>query len=556
MLRAGIVVPTAIGASTFISRAHAQTSSAGAPSHPFMHGVASGDPTHNSVILWTRVTPNADATPGSGVGPAVTVRWEVSTDQTFAVRVAEGSTTTDVDRDHTVKVDARDLQPQTGYFFRFSIVDASQARIYSPVGRTATTPAPHQHVDRLRFGVVSCSNWEAGYFSAYRHLADRRDLDAVLHLGDYLYEYRPGKYGAKFGSVREHIPARDIVTLADYRMRHGQYKTDADLQSLHQKVPVIAIWDDHESANDAWVAGAENHDPVTQGDWRTRYRNALQAYLEWMPIRPGGSGDRLYRRLSYGSLLELTMIDLRSYRDEPAVAVTGWRDVDAPHRSITGAQQFEWFVTGLTTAAAQWKFVGNPVMISPFLIPPLEPATTAALTQLLGIPSDGAPLNTDQWDGYAAERARLFSALTTTNTRDVVFLTGDIHMSWANELPLNAANYPAAGTVGVEFVVPSVTSKNVDDILQVPPRTVGLAAEAAIQATNNHVRFVEVDSHGYGVCEVTPDHAQMDWFFIQDPVNPNSASRHAHSLRTASQSARLTPAAPLDPTSHTSRSSA
>ncbi|MBD8505303.1 alkaline phosphatase D family protein [Hoyosella sp. G463] len=512
------------------------------PGGIFLHGVASGDPTSRSVMLWTRVTPVPEAVPGSGAGPDSTIHWEIATDPGFAARIASGTASTGAWRDHTVLVDAGGLAPSTTYYYRF-LGARGEA---SPTGATRTTPAPGTLVDRLRLGVVSCANWEAGTFSAYRHLASRGDLDAIVHLGDYLYENGQGEYGGKNGSVRLHQPPHEIVSLADYRQRHGQYKTDPDLQNLHATVPVIAIWDDHESANDAWRGGAENHDP-SEGSWSDRYEAALQAYLEWMPIRPGGAGRTLYRRISFGSLAELSMLDLRSYRDRPAATGSDGRAIDDPARTIAGAEQLDWLIRGTTTSTAQWQLIGNPVMIAPIVLPPLEPATTEALTSMLGIPRGGIAFNGDQWDGYTSDRAALFTALDSAPARNAVFLTGDIHSSWASELPRNAARYPGAGTVGVEYVVPSVTSKNIDDILRVPPRTVSPAIENALRATNQHVRFVELDSHGYGVLEVTTDHAQMDWWFITDPADPGARARHAHSLRTTAGSGQLGPAAPLPP---------
>ncbi len=492
-------------------------------------------------MLWTRITPVPEAVPGSGAGPDATVLWEIASDAGFANPVASGTVTTGAWRDHTVLVDAGGLAPSTTYYYRF----LSARGEASLTGITRTTSAPGTVVDRLRLGVVSCANWEAGSFSAYRHLAARGDLDAIVHLGDYLYENGQGEYGGKNGSVRLHQPPHEIVSLADYRQRHAQYKTDPDLQLLHATVPFIAIWDDHESANNAWRGGAENHDP-SEGAWSDRYAAALQAYLEWMPIRPR-SGDTLYRRISFGSLAELSMLDLRSYRDQPATSGSDGRAIDDPARTITGAEQRDWLIRGTTTSTARWQLIGNPVMIAPIVLPPLEPATTEALTAMLGIPRGGIAFNGDQWDGYTADRAAVLAALDSAPSRNAVFLTGDIHSSWASELPRNAASYPAAGTVGVEYVVPSVTSKNIDDILRVPPRTVSPAIENALRATNQHVRFVELDSHGYGVLEVTNDHAQMDWWYITDPADPAARARHAHSLRTTAGSGQLGPAAPLPP---------
>ncbi|WP_072738265.1 alkaline phosphatase D family protein [Rhodococcus triatomae] len=508
----------------------------------FRHGVASGDPLPDGVVLWTRVTPSADAEPGSGRGESVPVQWSIARDAGFAQMVASGSVVTDASRDHTVKVDVAGLAPATDYHYRFSV-----AGEHSPVGRTRTAPAADADPGRLRFGVVSCSNWEAGFFGAYRHLALRGDLDAIVHLGDYIYEYPQGEYTGRSGAVRLHEPAHEIVTLADYRIRHAQYKTDPDLLALHARLPWIATWDDHESANDAYVDGAENHDPATEGDWHTRRAAAMQAYLEWMPVRAGGgaSDARLYRRLRFGTLAELSMLDLRTYRDAQVSPVAEWRGVDDPARSITGEAQMQWLTSGVTTSSAQWTLVGNPVMIAPLLIPPLDPDSTRALTELLGVPASGVPVNVDQWDGYQADRRRLFESLAATG-RDTVFLTGDIHTSWSADLPLEPAHYPAGPTVGTEMVVPSVTSNNFDEILHTPPRTTSVAIEAALQGVNRHLTYVELDSHGFGVFEVTAEAAQMDWYFVDDIADPNSGARYAAGRRVAAGGGRSLPTgAPL-----------
>ncbi|MDI9918661.1 alkaline phosphatase D family protein [Rhodococcus sp. IEGM 1379] len=507
----------------------------------FAHGVASGDPLPDSVIIWTRVTPVAAATPGSGVGPSVTLNWQVAIDEGFASVVASGSVVASVDSDHTAKVDVTGLDSSTAYWYRFTAGSA-----VSPVGRTRTAPSNSADLERLRFGVVSCSNWEAGYFGAYRHLGLREDLDAIIHLGDYIYEYGQGEYG----SVRLHEPAHEITTLADYRIRHAQYKTDPDLASLHLKLPFITTWDDHESANDAYAGGAENHTPGVEGDWADRKANSAKAYFEWMPVRPSGSGSatQLYRRFRFGNLAELSMLDLRTYRDEQPTM----RQVDDPARSITGRAQMDWLTNGIISSPTQWKIVGNPVMITPCVFPPLEPATTAALTELVGIPQGGYPYNTDQWDGYTADRNRLFDAITSNNVDNTVFITGDIHTSWACDLPTNAANYPGGPTVGAEFVVPSVTSANIDEMLKVPPRTASVAAEEAFTLVNRHVRYVELDSHGYGVFEISRGSTQMDWYYVDSLTDPQSNAHYAASYGLpAGVGARVSRSSiPLDPASY------
>ncbi|WP_433633170.1 alkaline phosphatase D family protein [Nocardia sp. CA-120079] len=497
----------------------------------FRHGVASGDPLANGVIIWTRVTVSDDATPGSGVGASAAVRWELAGDERFASVIASGMATATVDYDHTVKIEVTDLQPGSAYFYRFTAFG-----VHSPVGRTRTAPATSAAVDRLRFGVVSCSNWEAGYFGAYRHLADRTDLDAIVHLGDYIYEYGRGKYSGRSGAVRPHEPADEIVTLADYRIRHAQYKTDPDLLALHARVPFICTWDDHEFADNAWSGGANNHDPATEGDWQRRRGAAARAYLEWMPVRASSSGSdvQIYRRLRFGDLAELSMLDLRSYRDQEVEPVAGWREVDNPARTITGKAQMDWLTAGLASAPVQWKLVGNSVMIAPLVFPPLEPATTEAITTMVGVPRSGVPANADQWDGYTADRRTLFQSIADQQVRDVVFLTGDVHSSWAADLPVDPADYPGGPTVGAEFVVPSVTSSSLGELLKAPPRTVAVSVEESVKGLNRHLRYVEMESHGYGVLELTPAQAQMDWFYVTDVADPDSGVRHGASFAVRS----------------------
>ncbi|MFQ6172730.1 alkaline phosphatase D family protein [Oryzobacter sp. R7] len=492
-----------------------------APSGPFRHGVASGDPLPTAVVLWTRVTPTDDAVPGSGAGPRVTVSWEVATDETFSAVVARGSVRTGPERDHTVKVDAAKLQASTTYFYRFLLAGTP-----SPVGRTRTAPAATATPERLRLAVVSCSNWEAGFFAAYRHLADRDDLDAVLHLGDYLYEYGTGEYAAGRGNVvvRPHDPPHEIVSLADYRRRHAQYKTDPDLQRLHAAVPWVVTWDDHETANDAWSGGAENHQEG-EGDWAGRAAAARRAYDEWMPVRLSGTaalgdGVRIFRHLQFGRLADLTMLDLRSYRDRQAAA-TELDTVDDPGRTITGRAQLDELSARLAADDALWKLVGNPVMVSPVLVPPLDGYVAGPVADMTGIlPRDGAPYNTDQWDGYTDDRRELVTLLADRGIANTVFLTGDIHSAWACDLPVDAGTYPLGRTVGVELVATSVTSNNLDDLTGSAPRTTSLAVENAITTTNRHVRYLDFDSHGFSVLTLTAAEAQMDWYVLANRTDP------------------------------------
>ncbi|MFE0327280.1 alkaline phosphatase D family protein [Streptomyces sp. NPDC058960] len=499
---------------------------AAADTPAFLHGVASGDPLPDGVLLWTRVTPTAEATPGSGLGPDTEVSWVLAKDKAFTAIVAKGSVTATAASDHTVKADVRGLEPATDYWFRFSAGGTD-----SPVARTRTAPAADAAVSGLRFGVVSCANWEAGYFAAYRHLAARGDLNAWLHLGDYIYEYKTGEYAARGTVVRPHAPANEIITLTDYRLRHAKYKTDPDLQALHAKAPVIAIWDDHEFADNAWSGGAVNHTEGAEGTWTARKAAAKQAYFEWMPVRPAVEGTT-YRRLRFGKLADLSLLDLRSFRSQQAS--TGSGSVDDPDRTITGRAQLDWLKAGLKASDTTWRLVGNSVMIAPFVIGSLSADLLKPLAKLLGLPQEGLAVNADQWDGYTDDRRELLAHLRANAIRNTVFLTGDIHMAWANDVPVDAGTYPLSASAATEFVVTSVTSDNLDDIVKVPESTVSAVAAPVIRAANRHVHWVDTDRHGYGVLDITAERAQMDYYVLSDRTNASATSSWARSYRTRS----------------------
>lgn len=527
MVKAGAVVTGAALIPLAATAGQAQAASAAA----FLHGVASGDPLPDGILLWTRVTPVPEAVPGSGLGPATEVTWTVATDKALTSVVASGTATATAACDHTVKADVRGLRPATDYWYRFTA-----GGVDSPVARTRTAPADNATAARLRFGVVSCSNWEAGYFASYRHLAARGDLDAWLHLGDYIYEYASGGFAARGTVVRPHAPAHEITTLADYRTRHGRYKTDADLQALHAAAPVVAIWDDHEFANDAWSGGAENHTEGAEGTWTARVAAAKQAYFEWMPVRPSIAGTT-YRRLRFGRLADLSLLDLRSFRSQQAAVGSG--SVDDPNRSITGRAQLDWLKAGLKASDTTWRLIGNSVMISPVAFGALPDYLLAPLAKLLGLPGEGLAINPDQWDGYTDDRRELLAHLRDNGIRNTVFLTGDIHMAWANDVPVKAATYPLSASAATEFVVTSVTSDNLDDILKVAPRTVSPIAEAAVKVANRHVKWVDMDSHGYGVLDITAERAQMDYYVLSDRTDAGATSTWERSYRTLSGTQRV-----------------
>ena len=541
--RRTVLAAGATGAAALAATGPTSTASgaAGAPDRRrFAHGVASGDPRPRSVVIWTRVTPTPAATPGSGKGPRVRVVWEVATDARFRRVVRRGAAQAGPTSDHTVKVDVTGLAPSRRYYYRFT-----HAGRRSPVGRTSTAPRPRARLRRLRLGVVSCANWQAGFFSAYRGLAARDDLDAVLHLGDYLYEYGPGEYGYGMGDVdiRAHDPAHEMVSLADYRRRHAQYKTDPDLQALHATYPWIVTWDDHEVANDAYDGGAENHQPATEGDFTARRARAHRAYDEWMPVRMNGTadlrdGDRLFRRLRFGRLAEISMLDLRTYRSQQA-ANGADPAVDDPSRTITGRSQMRFLLDSLTRRGAQWKVIGNPVMISPVTFASLPTPVARQVDDVTGLlPDDGAAYNVDQWDGYTADRRQVVDHLRDRGIKDALFVTGDIHSAWACELPVDTATYPVTGTVGVEFVCSSVLSNNLDDITGGPEGS-SAPVEAAIMGDNPHVKYLDFDRHGFSVLDITRRRAQMDWYVLGDRADADTSITHTVSWRTRAGTGRV-----------------
>jgi alkaline phosphatase D len=457
----------------------------------FQHGVASGDPLPDRVILWTRVT-HRDR-PG-----LIPVKWLMARDPELRRVVRSGKVFTEASRDFTVNIDADGLEPATTYYYRFESLGAR-----SPIGRTRTLPVAA--VERLRLAVVSCSNFPFGYFNVYRQIANRPDLDAVLHLGDYLYEYANGTYGDGTALGRIPAPNAEIVSLEDYRTRHAQYKSDPDLQEVHRQHPFITVWDDHESTNDSWRDGAENHQPDTEGDWQVRKQRSVQAYFEWMPIR--GSAERpIYRSFRFGSLAELTMLDTRLYgREEqsPDPAV-----IASPDRQLLGAMQEQWLLERLSAAkndGIQWRLLGQQVMF-------------AQLSASFG----ASIINPDQWDGYQAARSRIFDHVESNGIDNLVVLTGDIHSSWANDLsrnPFNAALYDPvgrSGSLGVEFVTPAVSSPGIPDPVE------AAQTAALLRFVSPHMKYIDLFQRGYVLLDVDAERVQGEWYYTPDITVPQA----------------------------------
>jgi len=455
--------------------------------NPFQHGVASGDPLADRVILWTRVSPQADRM----VEP-ISVDWWIARDAAGRDRVEEGRIEAVADRDYCVKLDVEGLDPATEYFYRF-FSGAGSSRL----GRTRTLP--DHSIDSLRLAVASCANYPEGYFNAYAAIARRDDLDLVVHLGDYLYEYGNGEYGDGTSIDRIPDPVHEIIHLEDYRRRHATYKRDQDLQDAHARLAWITIWDDHESANNSSRDGAKNHNPERgEGSWQLRRLAAMRAYYEWMPIRELPTG--LFRSFRFGDLAELIMLDTRLAGRDLQAPNGDHDEARNPDRSLLGERQEANFLEALSDAERRgtpWKIVGQQVIISP-------------LTSGEGF------FNADTWDGYRESRRRVLDHLDHESIEGVVFLTGDYHSSWAFEVPPplgSSQRYDpetGAGSRAVEFVAPAVSAETLGE----SPGAAGVFDDAT--SRHRHLKFLDVHQHGYVIVDFNPERVRAQWMYTKN----------------------------------------
>lgn len=502
----------------------------------FLHGVASGDPLQDRVIIWTRVTV-AD----TSLKPTVT--WQVSTDVEFKNIIATDKVVTTINQDFTVKVDVPKLSAGTAYFYRFIC-----EQVTSPVGQTKTLPTK---TDQVTFAVCSCSNYPAGYFHVYKEIAQTKP-DVVIHLGDYIYEYGENGYATedakKLGRPFADNNNKEIISLDDYRRRYALYRTDIDLQLAHQVLPFIVVWDDHELSNDTWREGAENHQ-ANEGDFYTRKLAALQAYFEWMPIRPIAENNYLniYRQFDFGGLVNLIMLDTRIIaRDqqlEYANYFTAQGQFDIPKfqtaifdtkRTLLGYEQRQWLQNQLIQSKAVWNVFGQQVLMAKMLIPAellmalsrMDIAKlNAQIPELMGLKmrhlqndptlteQDKAriqtvvPYNLDAWDGYMAEREIIFQTLKQLNKKAVV-LAGDTHNAWHSEL-YSQDGYLAA----VELATSSVSSPGMEEYLKLPAAQVP-QFEAIFATLIDELQYCNLNQRGYLQVKFTAQNVQADWKYI------------------------------------------
>lgn len=482
----------------------------------FTHGIASGEPHANGVLLWTRFVGSNEAK----------LAWQVSDGADFARVVAEGDAMAGPERDWCAKAEVTGLEPNRWYYYRFVGPDGSR----SAVGRTRTLPAGP--ASRFRLGVFSCSNYGFGYFNAYAHAAEANEFDLLLHLGDYLYEYHVGKYPDTDQIVdgRAIAPQSEIVQLADYRLRHATYRADPDLQRLTQLYPMILVPDDHESANDSWKGGAENHQPATEGPWDVRKAASMRAYREWLPV-----SDDPWKAYQIGDLATLFRLETRltgrdeqlsvasvlagkKTPDEMMAALTQFRDgawAD-PSRHMLGAAQEAWLTGQLrasTRNGTRWQVLVQQVLMGNLSTPTafadaLPANAPEALRQrvIAGAMATraGLPLNMDAWDGYPAARARVFEAALAADA-NLVVLAGDTHNAWGFDLAHEGT------AVGVEFGVCSVTSPGFENyVSQVPPAMM----QAALVGANPQLQWADTSRRGYMTVELTPQAATCEWRFV------------------------------------------
>jgi alkaline phosphatase D len=456
--------------------------------YPFTLGVASGDPVPDGVVLWTRLAP----APLEGGGMPMTnveVHWESAADQTFRTMTQRGTEIARPELGHSVHVEAAGLQPGRDYWYRFRAGDE-----VSPVGRTKTAPAAGAGVDRLRFAVCGCSHYESGYFTAYRRIAEEQ-FDFVLHTGDYIYEGR-GHGGRSAVAVRQH-QGQEIYTVVDYRNRYAQYKSDPDLLAAHASAPFIVSWDDHEVDND--YAGDRDENETPSELFLLRKAAAYQAYYETMPLRrqalPAGSRMRLYRRLQFGGLLDLSVLDTRQYRSKQACgggSKPACAEAIDPGRTMLGAEQEKWLFENLASTRATWTVLGQQV------------PTFARDAQKIN-PAARFPM--DKWDGYVAARNRLYARLKETKAPNPVVLSGDVHQHYGGDLKLDFTR-PDSETVGVEFTNTAITSGG--DGADVS------ATWEQIKSDNPHIKY-HSGLRGYIACTATPSAMRAD-FKVLDRV--------------------------------------
>ena len=529
----------------------------------FFEGVGSFDPTNTSVIIWTRFTPVSKAFAKTSPVDGITLNWQVATDNAFENVVRSGEIGTFEANDYTVAIDVQDLPSNSKFYYRFFNVDT---KTVSVTGETITLPDVGDAVNNIKLAVCSCANYAAGLFNAYGAMANS-DVDVIVHLGDYIYEYGEGEYGTNENTValdRVHEPANEILSLEDYRERYRQYRSDKQLQLAHQKKPFICVWDDHEVTNDAYKDGAENHQE-SEGSYEVRKQTAIQVYSEFLPVRTTDP-SKIYRTFDFGAILSLHMLDTRIIGRDKQISyndffdfTTGALDGEAfqtallnPGRTLLGADQKQWLSGVISASSASWQVLGQQVLMGKMFMPAellillgqvvaeigaagtLSEETAARfqgslaqLTEIKGRLLAGdvtltteeitrvrtvLPYNLDAWDGYFTEREQLFEML---NGKKMVCLAGDTHNAWHNVLK-NAGG----DEVGVEFATSSVTSPGFESFAGIESDQVN-GFEFSLQALIDDLQYTDTSRRGYLKVIFTSGTAEAQWMFIDTIAQEN-----------------------------------
>ncbi|KAK4655794.1 hypothetical protein QC762_305530 [Podospora pseudocomata] len=532
--------PSRRHASLAVPLAHVQKRQSGslytAAEVNFTHGIASGDPYAHSVILWTRLSPTTDNVASDivpeGVVPiygdegappssrAACVEYRIGTDEALTNVVNSGRAYTSSEVDWTVKFEATNLQPFTTYFYRFNVCDSSKSSV---VGRTKTIPTKDQTVPRnIKLAVYSCSNYPEGYFNAYGAVNAKDSADYILHLGDYIYEYKAG-----LTDLRKPLPDRETYSLYDYRKRTASYRLDPDLALSHQKFPWIPVWDDHEVADNSYKDGSKNSDGE---EFRLRKQAAVRSYFEWMPLRQVTMDDslRIWRDFSIGNLFDLIMLDTRQYnRDVTVLGPLGGiiggnkneveEQADWVNRTIMGFNQEAWFYTKLQESSdrqARWRLVGNQVIFSRVTI---------------GVFND-EPFNLDQWDGYIANRDRVYKTLVDNKINNTVMLSGDSHAAWVSDMVWKAEEgydeNTGAGAVGVELAGSAVSSSS--PLTGIVPRLITDPISKLLIKNNPTLQWQDLYYRGYFEMDIGYDAIEAQFFGI-----PNLKKRSTEEIKIA-----------------------
>lgn len=516
---AAAAVAFAVGVPGAGTAAAAELDTARLTDDPFTLGVASGDPHPDSVLLWTRLAPAPYQADGGLPARRVTVEWEIALDARFRSVVRRGKADAHPEFHHTVHVEVGGLAPGRLYHYRFRA-----GRFVSPAGRTRTAPAPRSRAGALTFGIVSCQRYDQGYYTAYRHLA-QEDLDVVLHLGDYLYEYAvndvAGARAYPAGTLPSGLFNHETVTLEDYRLRYALYKSDPDLRAAHAAHPFVVTWDDHETENN--YAGDTPENSVPPEEFLLRRAAAYRAYWENMPLRrpqlPEGADLKLYRRLHWGRLAQFDVLDTRQYRSNQAYG-DGWQypgpESENPARTLTGAAQERWLLDGWRRSDAVWNVVPQQVTFS----------------QRLDTPTPPAKVSMDSWDGYPASRERVLAGAQAAGVENLMVLTGDVHVHYGFDIKRDFSD-PGSKTVGTEIVTTSVTSGGNGS--EKP------ANWGDLTAANPHMRFYN-GLRGYTTVTLGRERARADFKTVSHVTTQGAPLTTAASFVTEAGEPGLKPA--------------